>query len=162
MNSRGLSPTQAPMLSAFQRMVLVFMLPLLAACSPRYSPFFWRYGEWVPGDAATIDRASTAAVDWSTLPDVITHIDGTPLGAGYKKARLAPGRHALSFSDHPAAFGEHPQGVVELDLLAGHEYEFRIEYCFWCKPRKYAAWVVDTATGQRVWGQGPDWPSWWL
>jgi hypothetical protein len=145
-----------------RRIIFVIMILLQVSCSARHSPFFWGYGEWIPGDVATVDRSSTANFDWSTLPNVITRIDGTPIGQGYKKARLLPGKHRFEFEDHPAQFGGHPKGQVKIDLLPGHEYDFRIDYCFWCIPRRYSVWVDDKTTGELLWGKRPDWPSWWL
>lgn len=145
-----------------RRIVFVLMIPLLFSCSARYSPFFWGYDEWIPNDVATVDGSSTAVFDWSTLPNVITMIDGTPIGRGYKKARLSPGKHRLEFAAYPAEFGAHPKGLVDIDLLPGNEYEFRIDYCYWCKPRRYSVWVDDKTTEEVVWGTPPDWPSWWL
>jgi hypothetical protein len=140
---------------------LLLLSLLLASCSARYSPFFSGWGEWAQYDV--VDRETlTVHFDWSTLPGVITSIDGTVISEGYKKAKLSPGKHQLEYVDHPAEFGTHPRGLLELDLLAGHGYEFRIKYCFWCKPRKYTVWVDDKTAGELVWGKRPDWPSWWL
>jgi hypothetical protein len=141
--------------------ILVLITLLLISCSARYSPFFWGYHEWVPSDVSTVEKSSTAIFDWSTRPDVITSIDGMPIGKGYKKARLSSGKHQLLFADHPARFGALPEGLLDIDLLPGHEYEFRIDYCFWCKPRRYSVWVDDKTTGELIWGKRPDWPSWW-
>jgi len=142
--------------------ILIMLSILMASCSARYSPFFWGYGEWTSADFSAIQRSSAAVVDWSAHPDVITSIDGIPVGKGYKKARLAPGKHQLVYADHPAGFGAHPEGLLEVDLLPGHEYDFRIEYCFWCSPRKYATRVDDKTTGELLWGNRPAWPFWWL
>jgi hypothetical protein len=145
-----------------RKTILALVIPLLVSCSARYSPFFWGYDEWIPDYVSTVGRSATAVFDWSTLPNVITLIDGTPIGRGYKKARLSPGKHQLEFAAYPAEFGAHPKGLLNIDLLPGHEYEFRIDYCFWCIPRKYAVWVDDKTTGELIWGTRPDWPSWWL
>ena len=144
------------------RIIPVLMILLLASCSARYSPFFLGYDEWIAGNVSSADRSSTAVFDWSTLPDVITQIDGIPIGKGYKKARLSAGKHQLEFAAYPAEFGVHPKGRVDISLLAGHEYEFRIDYCYWCSPRRYSVWVDDKTTGKLVWGKPPDWPSWRL
>lgn len=144
------------------KIILVLITLLLVSCSARYSPFFWGYDEWTPDHALTIDRSSTAVFDWSTLPNVITMIDGKPIGRGYKRARLSPGRHQLEFAAYPAKFGAHPKGLLDVDMLPGHEYEFRIDFCFWCKSRRYAVWVDDKTTGKLIWGKRRDWPSWWL
>jgi hypothetical protein len=142
--------------------ILVLLSILLASCSARYSPFFWEYGEWAPADFSVVERSLTAVFDWSAHPDVITSIDGTAVDKGYKKARLAPGKHQLVYEAHPAEFGTHPKGLLEVDLLPGHVYEFRIDYCYWCIPRRYSTWVDDKTTGELIWGKRPDWPSWWL
>lgn len=142
--------------------VLLLLSLLLASCSARFSPFFLGRGEWAQYDVVGIETSLTVHFDWSTLPGVITSIDGAVIGEGYKKAKLSPGKHQLEYVDHPAEFGTHPRGLIEVDLLAGHGYEFRIKYCFWCKPRRYTVWVDDKTTGELVWGKRPDWPSWWL
>ena len=142
--------------------VILLMPFLLASCSAHYSPFFWGWSEWVSYDSVDVERSYTTTLDYSTLPGVITMIDGVAVGEGYLKARLSPGKHQLEYADHPAEFGIHPMGLLEVDLLAGHVYEFQIKYCFWCKPRKYTAWLDDKTTGKLVWGKRPDWPSWWL
>jgi hypothetical protein len=103
-----------------------------------------------------------ALLDWSDLPGVIASIDGHNVGHGYNKAPLSPGRHTITYAYYPAEFGVHPQGTLELSLQAGHAYEFRVDLCYWCSPRRYAVWVRDTTTGELVWGKEPDWPSWWL
>lgn len=142
--------------------ILFLMILLLASCSVRYSPFFWGYDVWEPDYVSDVEKSSMAIFDWSTMPDVITLIDETSIGKGYKKARLLPGKHQLLYADYPAAFGFHPTGLLDIDLSPGHVYEFRIDYCFWCKPRRYTVWVDDKTTGELIWGKRPDWPSWWL
>lgn len=142
--------------------ILVLLSLLMASCSARYSPIFWGYGEWTPADFSVVEGSSTAVFDWSAHPNVITSIDGTTVDKGYKKARLAPGKHQLVFADYPTEFGTHPKGLLEVDLLPGHVYEFRIDYCFWCTPKRYSNWVDDKTTGELIWGKRPDWPSWWL
>ena len=145
-----------------RKTVLLLLSLFIASCSARYSPFFWGWGEWVPNDVVGLEKSLTAVFDYSTLPDVIHSIDGASLDKGYLKARLSPGKHHLEYEDHPAEFGIHPRGLLEVEVLAGHMYEFRIKYCYWCKPRKYAAWVDDKTTGELVWGKRPDWPFLWL
>ena len=141
---------------------VLLVILVLTSCSARYSPFFGGWGEWVEGNVAGLKNSSTAGFDYVTLPGVITSIDGIVVGEGYVKARLSPGKHQLEYADQPAKFGSQPTGLIEVQLVAGHEYEFQIEYCYWCHPRKFAAWVEDKATGELVWGKKPDWPSWWL
>ena len=118
--------------------------------------------EWVGPDLAGVGNNSLAAVSWSKDPGVIVAIDGNSLGKGYARAKLRPGRHVIEYADYPAEFGVHPKGSIELELRAGHVYEFHIKPCYWCMPRKYAVWVDDKTTGDVVWGKLPDWPSWWL
>ena len=151
------------LLGAWGNAVVVAVLSLLlAGCPAHYSPIYWDYGEWNAPDAASADRSVTVSLDWSTEPGVIQSIDAVALGKGYKKAKLRPGRHRLEYASYPAEFGAHPQGNVDVDLLAGHAYEFGMKLCFWCTPRRYAVWVIDTTTGDLVWGKRPDWPSWYL
>lgn len=143
------------------KLIIVFLSSFLFSCS-HYSPIYWGWGEWVGSDVAATGKRSIASFDWSSLPGVITAIDGNSVGDGYKKAKLAPGRHLVEYAYYPAEFGVHPQGRIEIDLTAGHSYELGLRLCFWCKPRKYAIWVDDTTTGQVVWGKRPDWPFWYL
>lgn len=77
-------------------------------------------------------------------------------------ARVLPGVHEVRYHMYGGEFGHNPSGMIELEFKAGHLYEFRIAYCFWCTPRRYAVWVDDKTTGELVWGKHPDWPSWWL
>jgi hypothetical protein len=109
-----------------------------------------------------VESDVTANLDWSTLPGVITSIDGNRVGNGYKKAKLLPGSHVIEYAYSPVEFGEHPRGTIALELQAGHLFEFRLKLCFWCNPRKFAVWVDDNSTGETVWGKHPDWPSWFL
>jgi len=138
----------------------LLLVVLVASCAS-YSPARWTTKEW--SDPALGSLASLRAdLDWSDLPGVIASIDGHNVGHGYNKARLSAGRHSIAYAYYPAEFGVHPQGTFELSLQADHAYEFRVDLCFWCSPRKYAVWVRDTTTGELVWGKKPDWPSWWL
>jgi len=128
---------------------------LIVSCA-YYSPI------WVDSDAPARESGIATSFDWSSLPGVIRSIDGKAVGTGYERAKLSSGRHAIEYAYYPAEFGAHPKGMIEIDLLGGHAYEFRIKLCFWCIPRKYAAWVDDTAASEPVWGRRPDWPSWYL
>jgi hypothetical protein len=141
---------------------LLLLSLLLASCSARYSPIYWGSGEWVSNDIVDVEKSSTATFDYSSIPWVIITIDGANVGEGYLKAILSPGKHQLEYADYPAEFGIHPKGLMEIDLIASHVYEFQIKYCYWCSPRKYSVWVDDKMTGELVWGKRPDWPSWWL
>jgi hypothetical protein len=141
--------------------ILLLLSSLMVSCA-YYSPIYWGWGEWAGPDVAGVENTLIADFDWSRLPGVITSIDGTSIGNGYKKARLSPGIHRLEYAYFPAEFGTHPRGILELNLVAGHLHEFRIQLCFWCMPRRYAVWVDDKTTGESVWGKRPDWPSWWL
>ena len=145
-----------------KKAILLMLLSFLSSCCAHYSPIYWGWGEWAGPDVAGVENAPVAGFDWSKLPGVITSIDGTGVGEGYKKARLSPGRHRVEYAYSPTQFGLHPKGALEIDLIAGHEYEFRIELCFWCTPRRFAVWVDDRTTGEVAWGKQPDWPSWWL
>lgn len=142
-------------------LLLILLLPLTVSCS-HYSPIFWGWGEWAGADVAGLEDAATATFDWYRLPGVITMIDGNGVGDGYKQAKLSPGKHRIEYAYYTAEFGANIKGLLEPDLVAGHRYEFRIELCFWCKPRTCAVWVDDQTTGETVWGKPPDWPSWWL
>lgn len=134
---------------------------LMVSCA-HYSPISGGLGEWAGSNVADPESGLVASFDWSTLPGVITLIDDNSLGTGYKKARLSPGRHVIAYAYYPAEFGVHPRGTIEIDLAAGHSYEFGLRLCFWCVPRKYAVWVDDKTTREKVWGKRPDWPSWYL
>jgi hypothetical protein len=142
--------------------ILFLLLLLTASCSARHSPIYREWGEWAPSGISGDKQSRTAILDWSTQPWVSISIDGVAVGKGYVKTRLSPGKHQFEFADYPAEFGVHPNGHMELVLLANHVYDFRIEYCYWCSPRKYAAWVDDKTSGELIWGKRPDWPSWWL
>jgi hypothetical protein len=141
--------------------ILLSISLLMVSCS-YYSPIYWGCKEWVGTDAAGLRNESIATLDWSKHPGVIGLIDETALGKDYKKAKISPGRHVIEYSYYPSEFGAHPKGKIEIDLKAGHVYEFHIKLCFWCKPIKFAVWVDDNTTGESVWGAHPDWPSWYL
>lgn len=143
-----------------KKSILILLLLLFTSCSARYSPFFLHLKEWTPQDPPSAENS--VRFDWSTLPGVITSIDGTAVGADFKKAKLPPGKHRFEFAAYPAEFGAHPKGVAEIDLIASHEYEFRMDFCYWCKPRRYAVWVDDKTTGELAWGKRRDWPAWRL
>ena len=145
-----------------RKTALLLLSLLVASCAARHSPIYWGWGEWVPFDIAGEEQSRTAVIGWSTQPWVSISIDDVSIGKGYVKARLSPGKHQFEYSDYPAEFGVHPNGRLELVLLAGHVYDFRIRYCFWCNPRKYTAWFEDKTSGELIWGKLPDWPSWWL
>ena len=144
-----------------KNLIIVLLSSQIISCS-HYSPIYWGWGEWSGADIAGVESNSLASVDWSTLPGVITSIDGNKLGSGYKKAKLLPGKHLIEYAYYPAEFGAYPKGIIELDLKSGHLYQFEIMLCFWCMPRKFAKWVVDKTMGEVVWGKRPDWPPWWL
>ena len=143
------------------RALLLLALALVASCAS-FAPDRAGSGEWVSPNVAPDERAAIANLDWSTLPGVITLIDGREVGAGYRQARLAPGRHVIEYAYYPAAFGDHPKGRMEIELMSGHSYEFRIKLCFWCMPRKYAVWMDNKTSREKVWGKRPDWPAWYL
>lgn len=145
-----------------KKTISILLVLFFTSCSARYSPFFLGYDVWTPENRPAVEKSSLVVFDWSTLPDVITSIDGTPVGRGFKKATLSPGKHRFEYAAYPAEFGAHPNGVVEIDLSAGHEYEFRMDFCYWCKPRRYVVWVDDKTTGELAWGKRRDWPVWWL
>jgi hypothetical protein len=130
--------------------VLVFLV--LSSCA-YYSPIYWGWGEWAGPEVSGIENNSVARFDWSRLPGVITMINRDSVGAGYKKAKLIPGRYLINYAYYPAEFGTHPSGLIEIELSAGHEYEFRIKLCYACSPREYITWVQDKTTGEIVWGQ---------
>jgi len=143
------------------KLVLLLLSSLMVSCA-HYSPIYWGWGEWAGSDVAGVENDSISSFGWSKLPGVIKSIDGNSVGTGYKKAKLLPGRHVIEYAYYPAEFGEHPRGMIEIDLKAGHLYEFGLKLCFWCQPRKYAVWVDDKATGEVVWGKHQDWPFWFL
>lgn len=143
------------------KLILLLLSALMVSCA-YYSPIYWGWGEWVGSEATGLESDLIATVDWSKLPGIITSIDGNSVGAGYKMAKLLPGRHVVKYLYYTASFGMHPEGTMEVDLTAGHSYEFGLKLCFWCQPRKYAVWVDDKITGETVWGKRPGWPSWYL
>lgn len=142
--------------------LISLLLSLITVSCAYYSPIYWGWGEWVGSDVVGLANDSIVTLDWSAVPGVITLIDQNQVGAGYKKAKLAAGSHVIEYAYYPAEFGVHPRGTIELHLAMGHAYEFRLKLCFWCIPRKYAAWVEDKTTSEDVWGKPPDWPSWYL
>lgn len=142
-------------------LAFIILLPFIASCS-HYSPIYWGWGEWVDPEVVGTENSFTADLDWHKLPGVIVAVDGKNIGKGYKKAKLRQGVRRIEYAYYPAEFGTHPKGMFELPIVAGHSYEFRIELCYWCAPRKYSVWVIDQTTGEVVWGEKPTWPSWWL
>jgi hypothetical protein len=142
--------------------LVLLLLPMVMISCAHDSPVFWGWGEWAASDVAGVENELISGFDWYKNPGVITSIDGNSVGNGYKRARLLPGRHVIEYASYPAKFGGHPKGRIEIELKAGHLYEFRLELCFWCMPRKYAVWVDNKTTGKLVWGKRPDWPCWYL
>lgn len=138
------------------------MFSLIVSCA-HYSPIYWDYGEWEEYDFSSVGNDSIARLEWSKVPGVINSIDGNTLRK-CKKAKLLPKIHIIEYADYPAQFGSSLpiKGIIEIDLKAGHLYEFNIKYCYWCKPRKFAVWIDDKTTGEVAWGKPPDWPSWYL
>lgn len=143
------------------RLIIVLLSSLMISCA-HHSPVYWGAGEWVAPKTAAAERVQSAGIDWSKLPGVITSIDGQNVGNGFKQGKLPPGKHVIEYVYHTAEFGAHPKGSFELTVEAGHAYQFNLKLCFWCHPRRFAVWVDDQTTGALVWGQRPDWPSWWL
>ncbi len=131
--------------------ILLFVL-MLSSCA-YYSPIYWGWGEWSGPEVSGVGNNSAAIFDWSRLPGIITFIDGDSVGCGYKKAKLLPGSHVIEYAYYPAEFGMHPEGLIEIDLKAGHEYGFRIKLCYSCIPRRYTTWVNDKTNGAVVWGK---------
>jgi hypothetical protein len=142
------------------RASFLILSSLMASCTARYSPVFWGWREWVDPGLGTDESHLAATLDWATLPGVVTLIDGKDVGSGYKRGRLLPGQHAIAYAYYPSEFGAHPSGTIELHVSPGHSYEFKIDLCFWCSPRRYATWVEDKTTNALVWGTRPDWSSW--
>jgi len=138
----------------------VFLLMLnLAAC---YSIQTQSWGEWTEHDPVASEVAFTASFSWADWPGMVISIDRHgDVATGYKRARLLPGKHVIGYSNHVHDFG-HVSGEIQIDLVAGHSYEFHFDTCYWCKPRKYAVWVYDATNGAVVWGARPDWPGWYL
>jgi hypothetical protein len=133
--------------------ILLGLLPLIVVSCAHHSPIYWGWGEWAAPETKSIQEALVARLDWSTLPGVITSIDGNKVGKGFKKARMMPGKHRIEYAYYPAEFGAHPTGSFELELKAGHVYDFRIKLCFSCMPRKSSVWVEDKTSGELAWGQ---------
>jgi len=144
-----------------QHLTLLIPFLVLVSCS-YYSPIYWNFGEWNSPDVTGLEDYLIVYFDWAKQPGTIASIDGNILGTGYKKARLSPGKHVIEFADYPVEFGKHPKGKIEIELMAGHSYEFNMKYCFWCTPRRYAVWVKDKTINEKVWGELPNWPSWYL
>jgi hypothetical protein len=144
-----------------QLVILLLFLGILSCRS--FDTLNW--GECADSDGAGQDAESTAIMDWSDWPDMIISIDADKcIGsgkAGYKRARLSPGRHAVEYGNYVYKLG-HVSGRIELEVKKGHLYEFGFDTCFWCQPRRYAVWVDDRTTGEVVWGKRRDWPSWYL
>lgn len=145
------------------RLAPVLLLALgLAACRSFGTA---RWGDCPDADGAQASAASSAVFDWSEWPDMITSIDGNRcVGSGktgYKRARLLPGRHVVEYRNYVLDLG-YAAGRIELDVQAGHSYRFDFDACYWCRKRRFTAWVDDRTTGQVAWGQRPDWPSWYL
>ena len=131
----------------------------LAACAA-IETHSW--GEWVSPDIVGTNTEAVSILDWSNHPGTITSIDGaTDVKTGFKKARLLPGRHIISYADYPTNFGIHPQGSIEIEMKPGHQYRFGVLYCFTCSPRKYAVWIDDITTSEIAWGSRPDWRLRW-
>jgi hypothetical protein len=132
---------------------------ILAACAA-IDTHSW--GEWVSPDIAGTKTEDLSIFDWSKHPGTIISIDGvTDVRTGFKSARLRPGKHIISYADHPDEFGIHPKGSFDMEMKSGHQYRFGIRYCFTCTPRKYAVWIDDTTTGEIAWGSRPDWRWRW-
>jgi len=134
------------------KIILLMLLSILSSCA-YYSPIYWGWGEWSGSNLSGMENQPVSKFEWSRLPGVITMIDGDTVGSGYKKAKLLPGIHKIDYAYSPAQFGTHPRGSFEMELKAGHLYEFRIKLCFSCNPRRYDTWVMDKTTGDIVWGQ---------
>ena len=77
----------------------------------------WGAREWVGSDVAGFGSGAATSIEWSSLPVVITCIDGKAVGTGYKQAMLSPGRHVIEYAYYTAEFGRNPQGTVEIDLV---------------------------------------------
>jgi len=142
-----------------KQIVIPLIAAILAGCAAMETR---SWGEWISSDIAGTDTDALSILDWSDHPGVIVSIDGvTDVGTGFKKARLRPGKHTISFADYPAEFGIHPKGSFDIEMKPGHRYRFGIQYCYICKPRKYAVWTDDMTNGELVWGSRPDWGWRW-
>jgi hypothetical protein len=148
-------------MNAANRAMTLLLVAFIVSCSPREFAGPSSPREWIAVDANTAETGAAASLDWSRLPGVIAAIDGVAMGNDFAKAQLPPGRHVIAYEYHPAEFGAHPQGTIEVALVAGHSYEFRTRLCYWCSPRKHAEWIVDTSTGELACGALPTWPSWY-
>lgn len=145
-----------------KKLTILLLSLAIASC---FSLEAMKWGEWTAPDVTDLSSESVASFDWSDWPGMIISIDGDSRpGTGYKKAKLLPGRHVLEYSNYLAEFGpdNHVKGTIEMELKAGHSYQFGFDTCYWCKPRRFTVWVEDRNTGEIVWGKRPDWPSWFL
>ena len=134
------------------KIILLLFFFILSSCA-YYSPLYWGWGEWTGSGVTGIENHSITRFNWSKLPGIITLIDGDSVGNGYKKAKLLPGRHIIEYAYYPAEFGKHPKGLIEIELKAGHVYEFRIKLCYSCNPRRYDMWIQDKTSGEIPWGK---------
>jgi hypothetical protein len=140
------------------RNAIVICLALCACVSMQTR----NWGRWSEGAPSEHAPGSTAIFGWSDWPGMIVSIDRHgEVATRYKSAQLRSGSHIIEYSNHVHDFG-HVSGAMELDLVAGHTYEFRFATCYWCKPRKFAVWVDDTTIGSVAWGSRPTWPRWYL
>ncbi len=134
------------------KILFLLLFSILSSCA-YYSPIYWGWGEWAgPGVTGRENQALTG-FSWSKLPGIITLIDGDSVGTGYKMAKLLPGRHIIEYAYYPVEFGIHPKGLIEIELKAGHNYEFRLKLCYSCIPRRYSMWVSDKTSDEIVWGE---------
>lgn len=134
------------------RIFYLLIVIMLASCAS-YSPIYWGWGEWAGPGVSGLENKSVTKFGWSKLPGIITLVDGDRVDHGYKKAKLLPGIHKIEYAYYPAEFGMHPKGIIEIELKAAHEYEFRIKLCYSCNPRRYTSWVLDKTTGEIIWGK---------
>jgi hypothetical protein len=140
-------------------LIAVVLSVSLAAC---FSLETRDWGEWAEKDLAQQSTASAAGFDWRDWPGMIVSIDlHDEVATGYKSARLRPGMHIIKYSNHVHDFG-HVKGEMKIILLAGHNYRFHFDTCYWCNPRRFAVWVDDLTTAELAWGSRPDWPKWYL
>jgi hypothetical protein len=73
---------------------LVAMFLTACAAIETYS-----WGEWVSPDIVGTNTEAFSILDWSNHPGTITSIDGaTDVKTGFKRARLLPGRHIISYA----------------------------------------------------------------
>ena len=133
------------------KIALLIISLMLSSCA-YYSPIYWGWGEWANPEVSSMENHSVSRFDWSKLPGVITFIDGDSVG-NYKKAKLLSGKHIIEYAYYPVEFGVHPKGLIEIELKAGHLYEFRIKLCYSCIPRRYAVWIKDKTSDEIAWGK---------